>query len=86
MISLLNVQAATQLENEIERKRREQYVDPFSRFYVFLTKRLARDQERREREEQNKLYEKSKREDKMKDIQKQEDQQMALITSYVIVV
>jgi hypothetical protein len=45
---------------------------------------MARDFERREKEEQNKLFQKSQREDKMKEIQKQEDQQIALITRYVV--
>lgn len=59
-------QAATHITNEIEKKRRE--VD-------------MRNSERRIKEEQNELYQRSQREDKLKEQQKQEDAEMAIVSS-----
>jgi len=58
--------ASDHLKNESLKKKREHE---------------AREKERKEREEQNKLFQQSQREDKLKDIQKQEDAEMALVTA-----
>jgi hypothetical protein len=58
--------AAAHIENEIEKKRREAEM---------------RDNERKIREEQNELYQRSQREDRMKEEQKQEEEEMAIVSS-----
>jgi len=58
--------ATTKLENEIEKKRRELEI---------------RDNERRIKEEQNELYQRSQREDKLKEQQKLEDDEMAIVST-----
>jgi len=58
--------AATKLQNELEKKRREKEM---------------RENERRIKEEQNELYQRSQREDKLKEQQKQEDEEMAIVST-----
>jgi len=58
--------AATKLQSEIDRKRRELEM---------------RENERRIKEEQNELYQRSQREDKLKEQQKQEDDEMAIVST-----
>jgi hypothetical protein len=58
--------AATKLENEIEKKRRELEI---------------RNNERRIKEEQNESYQRSQREDKLKEQQKLEDDEMAIVST-----
>jgi hypothetical protein len=58
--------AAHQLEQELEKRRREA---------------ILRETQRKEMEEQNKQFKQSEREDNLKDIQKKEEEEIAMVTT-----